>query len=282
MVIPVLNGEAHLGEQLDALAAQSYSGGWELVVADNGCADRTLEIARQPRAGLPEVRIADATSRRGINHARNAGVAAAKGDFLAFCDADDVVSPGWLEALADAAAGTDLVGGCNEWDELNDPMVIAWRPSSPMTELMRDLGFLPYTAGGNMGVWASVARELGWDERYRFGSSDQEFAWRAQLSGYRVAFAPSAVVQLRFRDSIRATARQHYRYGKSGPQLHRAFRHAGIPRNDNRAALRRWWRLATRIPDLWESRERRGYWVRTAAFRLGRIVGSVRARALVL
>jgi glycosyltransferase involved in cell wall biosynthesis len=282
VVIPVLNGEAHLGEQLDALAAQSYSGDWELVLADNGCADRTLEIARQPRAGLPEVRIADATSRRGINHARNAGVTATRGDFLAFCDADDVVSPCWLEALADAAVGADLVGGRNEWDELNAPMVVAWRPSPPMTELMRDHGFLPYTAGGNMGVWASVARELGWDESYRFGSSDQEFAWRAQLSGYRVAFAPGAVVQLRFRDSIRATARQHYRYGRSGPQLHRAFRHAGIPRSDNRAALRGWGRLATRIPDLWESRERRGYWVRKAAFRLGRVVGSVRARALVL
>ena len=50
-----------------------------------------------------------------------------------------------------------------------------------------------------MGVWASVARELGWDEDYRFGSSDQDFAWRAQLGGYRLAFAPDALVHLRFR-----------------------------------------------------------------------------------
>jgi glycosyltransferase involved in cell wall biosynthesis len=282
VVIPVLNGEPHLEDQLEALAGQTYSGRWEVVIADNGCTDGTLAIARRERPGLPEVRIADATARRGINHARNAGAAAAGGDFLAFCDADDVVSPGWLDALASAASGADLVGGRNEWSELNEPEVIAWRPSSPMTELMRGHDFLPYTAGGNMGVWADTARELRWDEGYRFGGSDQEFAWRAQLGGYEVAFAPDALVQLRFRRSIRATARQFYRYGVSGAQLHRAFRHAGIPRHDNRDALRRWWRLVRSVPDLWGPRNRRGYWVRVAAFRWGRLVGSLRARALVL
>jgi glycosyltransferase involved in cell wall biosynthesis len=282
VIIPVLNGEAHLAEQLSALAAQTYRGPWELVVADNGCSDRTLEIVRAWSGRVPAVRIADATARRGINHARNAGVDAARGDFLAFCDADDVADRGWLEALADAAREADLVGGRNEWEALNEPTVIAWRPSNPMTALMRDHDFLPYAAGGNLGVWAGVARELRWDERYRFGSSDQDFAWRAQLAGYRLAFAPDAVMQLRFRRTIVATARQHYRYGRSGPMLVRAFRDADIPRPDNRAALRRWGRLARRVPDLWKSRERRGHWIRTTSFRFGRLVGSIRARTLVL
>lgn len=282
VVIPVLDGEAHIGEQLEALAAQTYDGPWELVVADNGCTDGTIAVVESWSDRIPALRVADARRMRGINHARNAGTGAARGDFLAFCDADDVVGPGWLSALAAAAPGNDLVGGRNEWDALNDPTVIAWRPSGPMTELMRDHGFLPYTPGGNMGVWASVAHELGWDESYRFGGSDQEFAWRAQLRGYRVAFAPDALVQLRFRGSISETARQSYRYGRAGARLHRSFRDAGIPRPDNRGALRRWRQLATEVPDLWGTRERRGKWVRRAAFRTGRLVGSVRARTLVL
>jgi glycosyltransferase involved in cell wall biosynthesis len=282
VVIPVRNGEAHLGDQLDALAAQTYEGDWEVVVADNGCTDRTVEVAHRDRPGIPSLRIADARAKRGINHARNAGAAAARGDFLVFCDGDDVVTPGWLEAMARAAPGADLIGGRNEWDELNPPEVIAWRPSQPMTELMRGHGFLPYTAGGNMGIWASVAHELGWDESYRFGSSDQEFAWRAQLGGYRIGFAPDAVIQLRFRHSIRETARQHFRYGASGAHLHRSFRHAGIPKHDNRDALRRWWKLVKTSPDLFGPRERRGNWIRQASFRAGRLLGSVRARALVL
>lgn len=282
MITPVLNGEAHVGEQLAALASQSYDGAWELVVADNGCTDGTLDIVRSWRNRLPGVTIADATARRGLNHARNAGAAAARGDFLAFCDADDVVAPDWLEAMAMAAPHSHLVGGRNEWEMLNDPTVVAWRPSAPMTDLNRGHGFLPYASGGNLGVWTSVARGIGWDGRFTFGSSDQDFAWRAQLAGYHLAFAPDALVRLRFRHTLVALARQYYRYGRSGAQLHRAFRDAGIPKPDNRDALGRWYRLAVQLPDLWASRERRGKWIREAAFRLGRLEGSCRDRALVL
>jgi glycosyltransferase involved in cell wall biosynthesis len=282
VIIPVLNGEAHVAEQLAAIASQTYDGLWELVVVDNGCTDRTMQIVRGHADRLPALIIADARAKRGLNHARNAGAAAARGDFLAFCDADDVATPGWLAAMAEAAPDADLVGGRNEWDNLNDPMVVAWRPSKPMTELFRDHGFLQYAPGGNLGVWTGIAREIGWDERFKFGSSDQVFAWQAQLAGYRLAFAPDALMQLRFRTTIAATARQFYRYGRSGPQLHRAFRGLGIPKPDNRTALRRWRRLLEQTPDLWASRERRGGWIRTAAFQLGRLVGSVRARAIVL
>jgi glycosyltransferase involved in cell wall biosynthesis len=282
VIIPVLNGEDHVADQLGALASQTYDGAWELVVVDNGCTDRTIEIVRDHAGKVPALRIADARAKRGLNHARNTGAAVARGDFLAFCDADDVATPGWLAAMAKAARHADLIGGRNEWETLNEPMVIAWRPSLPMTGLMRDHGFLPYAAGGNLGTWAPVAREIGWDERFTFGSSDQVFAWRAQLAGYRLDFASDAVMQLRFRRSLAAMAQQYYRYGRSGPQLHRAFRDAGIPKPDNRGALRGWRTLVVGISDLWSSRARRGNWVRRAAFRVGRLVGSVRARALVL
>jgi glycosyltransferase involved in cell wall biosynthesis len=282
VVIPVLNGEDHVAGQLGALASQTYDGPWELVVVDNGCTDRTLEVVRTSAPGLPGLRIADATAKRGLSHARNVGAVAARGDFLTYCDADDVVSTGWLEAMAAAATDSDLVGGRNEWEALNDPTVIAWRASRPMTELMRDHDFLRYASGGNLGVWTAVAREIGWDERFVFGSSDHVFAWRAQLAGYHLSFAPDALVHLRFRNSVAATARQFYRYGRSGAQLHRAFRGAGIPKPDNRAALRKWRYLATHLSDLAASREHRGRWIRTAAYRFGRLEGSIRARAVVL
>lgn len=282
VVMPVLNGAAHIADQLAALAGQTYRGDWELVVVDNGCTDHSLEIVGEWTAKLPAVRIADARARRGLNRARNVGAAAAKGDFLAFCDADDVAAPGWLGAMADAAAEADIVGGRLEWETLNEPVVRAWRPQQPMTDLILDHGFLRYAPGGNLGVWTSVAREIGWDERFKFGSSDHGFAWNAQLAGYRLAYAPDALMRQRFRSTIWAMARQHYRYGKSGPQLQRAFRDAGLEPPDNRKALREWRRLAVEIPHLWGSREERGRWVRMAATRLGRIDGSVRARVLCL
>ena len=282
VVIPVLNGEAHIADQLAALAAQTYRGEWELVVVDNGCRDRSMAIVAEWAPKLPPVTIADATARRGLNRARNVGAVAANGDFLAFCDADDVATPGWLEAMARGAADADIVGGRLEWETLNDPVVQAWRPQRPMTDLLVDHGFLRYAPGGNMGAWTRVAREIGWDERFKFGSSDHGFAWNAQLAGYRLTYAPDALMRQRFRGTIWATARQHYRYGRSGPQLHRAFRGAGLEPPDNRAALREWRRLAVGVPQLWRSRAERGLWVRAAAVRAGRVTGSVRVRVLCL
>jgi glycosyltransferase involved in cell wall biosynthesis len=284
VVLPVLNGEPHIGEQLAALAAQTYRGRWELVVVDNGCRDRSMDTVRKWSARLPSVTIVDATARRGLNRARNAGAAAAKGDFLVYCDADDVATETWLEAMADAAVGADIVSGRLEWETLNDSVVLAWRPQAPMTDLAVDVehGFLPYAPGGNMGVWTRVAREIGWDDRFRFGSSDHTFSWNAQLAGYRLVYAPNALMQQRFRATIWATARQHYRYGKSGAQLRRAFRGAELKPYDHQEAMRRWRWLAVNVPHLWGSPEERGLYVRRASERLGRVAGSVRTRVLWL
>ncbi len=282
VVVPVLDGEEHLSDQLSALAGQTYDGAWELVVVDNGCSDRSIEIARGFAPRVPLLTIADATDRRGLNHARNVGAAAAHGDFLAFCDADDVAAPGWLAAMAQAAQEADIVGGLLDWETLNDPVIRAWRPQGPMTDLLVDHGFMRYAPGGNLGVWTRIAREIGWDERFRFGSSDHGFAWQAQLVGYSVAFAPEAIIQQRYRRTLWAMARQQFRYGSSGPQLQRAYSALGMPDPDNRQALQIWHRLLVSVPDLWHSRARRGHWIRIAAFRLGRLVGSARARVLCL
>jgi hypothetical protein len=89
------------------------------------------------------------------------------------------------------------------------------------------------------------------------------------------------VVRLRYRRSLRELARQYYSYGHSAPRLYRRFRQLGMTR-DNRQALW-WWRwLVNHARHLIESPERRGNWIRIAAFRCGRIGGSISARTLFL
>jgi glycosyltransferase involved in cell wall biosynthesis len=281
VIVPVRNGEAHVGDQMAALAAQTYTGAWELVVVDNGSTDRTVAVVESWRDRLPGLVVVDASERRGLNFARNAGVDAARGDFLAFCDSDDAAVPGWLTAMAAAAGGADIVGGEIELDELNEPVGHAWERAEPLRELPTG-GFVPYPPGGNCGIWASVAREIGWDEAFAFGSSDMEFGWRAQLAGFETAFVPDALMRLRFRRSVPALMRQHFRYGVSEPHLFRRFRPQGMPRSDVREALRTWRWLATNPSRLFHSRATRGHWLRVAAMRFGRLCGSVRWGVLYL
>ena len=279
VVVPVRNCAAYVGDQMAALASQTYAGPWEVLVVDNGCRDRSMEIVETWRDRLPPLQIVDASKRRGLNYARNMGVAAARGDFIAFCDADDAVAPDWLAAMADGATRADLLGGEVEFAELNDAVAQAQEAGKALGGLPLS-GPAPYPPGGNCGVWTTVAREIGWDEEFTFGASDMEFGWRARLAGFEAEYIPDAVIRVRFRKTLRALAKQYFRYGLSEPHLYRRFRGDGMPRSSIAEARHMWWWLVRHADWLAGTDSERGEWLRVAAVRTGRLLGSLRWRVL--
>lgn len=276
VIVPVRNGAAVLAGQLAALADQEYPGEWEVVVVDNASTDGSAAMAASWTGRLP-LRVIRAERAPGINVARNEGAAAARGDLLLFCDADDVVAPGWLAAMATTAARADVVGGRLDDTALNRPDQRSWRPPAPEASLPWALRFLPYAPGGNLAVWTEVWQALhGFDERFAIGGTEIEFCWRAQLAGYRMGFAPGAVVGVRHRDSLGALARQFHRYGMAQAQLYAHFRDRGAPRSDTREALCDWWWAARSAT----TRRHRPEALRVLALRAGRLRGSARHRVL--
>ena len=283
VVIPVRNGAATLARQLEALANQTYQGRWEVVVADNGSTDGTVELVGEWTAKLPCLRLVDASDRVSTNHARNVGAAAARGDLLGFCDADDVATRGWLAAMVVALRSYDLVGGRLDDGTLNDPVSRSWRARPDADGLPSALRFRPYATSANLGMRAEVLRALGgWNEDFVRGGTEVELCWRAQLAGYRLGYAPDAVMQYRYRTTRWAFAYQLYRYGRAEAQLFRAFRDRGAPRPSVYRACRAWAWTVVHLPYLLRSRTHQGRWLRTAAFRLGRLAGSVRFRTICL
>lgn len=94
VVIPAHNARTTIDEQLDALMRQTYDRPFEVLLCDNGSTDGTAaHVTTRPRCEAYELRVIDASAVPGASYARNLGAAVATGEFLAFCDADDKVSP---------------------------------------------------------------------------------------------------------------------------------------------------------------------------------------------
>ena len=280
VVIPVHNAVNTLLEALEALDAQEYDGEWEVLVADNGSTDGSADVARRWLARRANGELVSATECRSAGHARNVAAARARGDFLAFCDSDDVVDAGWLAALAEAAVGGDLVAGPVEVDRLNDGLPRSWHRVSPRAGALERYRFLGYASGSNAGVWADVFHRVGgYNESFRAGE-DIEFSWRAQLASFELVWADEAVVHQRLRTEIAALARQHYGYGTTGPRLYRRFREAGMPPRRTRDTLRTWAWILGSAPAIVFSARMRGRWAIETAMAAGRIGSSLRERVL--
>lgn len=282
-MIPARNAAALLPMQLEALANQTFSGSWEVVIADNGSSDDTAGVALAWRDKLPHLRVVNASARSGASHARNVGARAAKGQLLLFCDADDEAAPGWLAAMIQTARHFDAVGGPLDNERLNDPVSFSWHRKTALNELPVVGGFLPYALTANCGVWAEVLNELeGFDETYRSAGEDTEFFWRLQLKGFTLGFSEGASMHRRLRDDLYSLAKQFYGYGKSGPLLYKSFRAQGMPRSSITMAVRSWAWIVLHGFYLLADRSRKGQWVRAASMRAGKMVGSLKARTLWL
>ncbi|MDP9402817.1 MAG: glycosyltransferase [Actinomycetota bacterium] len=283
VVIPALNAADVIGGQLEALSRQTYTGPWEVVVVDNGSTDGTAEVAAGWADRLPGLRVVDASARRGHTVARNAGAAAATGDFLLYCDADDVAYPGWVAAMAEAAASGDVLGGYLETETLNNDNNRSWRMRQRLDRLPTKMGFLPLAITANFGIRKSVLLWIGgFNEDYAEGCNDVEVSWRAQVAGYELCFVPEAVMAYRLRTSLRGLAKQMYRRGLAEPQLYRDFRPHGVPK---RSALRMaggWAKLIVDLPLVLQGPGPRGQWVTRVATLAGRARGSIQHRSLYL
>jgi glycosyltransferase involved in cell wall biosynthesis len=274
VIIPVRDGADTIAEQLEALSNQTYEGPFDVIVADNGSTDGTQAIARNWASRLPALTVLDASRRPNAAFARNLAAGAATAEFLAFCDADDVVTPTWLAALAAAARDFDIVTGPQDVTQLNAPAVQSWRPTR-RRQLTRANRFLPFAPSCNVGVWASVFRETGgFNEDYP-SAEDVEWSWRAVLASFTIGFADDAVVHYRYRSSAWTAARQGYNSAIGWARLQRDYGSRGLERPPFTRSVRAWLWLVARSPYL-TSRARRGIWMRRAGEAVGRVSGTLR------
>ena len=97
IIVPVYNAEEYINECLNSIKNQTYSD-FEVIIIDDGSTDQSLVIAEEYKAEDYRFKIFSQDN-KGSSAARNAGLRLAKGEYIAFVDADDWIEKDFLEIL---------------------------------------------------------------------------------------------------------------------------------------------------------------------------------------
>ena len=112
VIVPVHNTGKYLSKCLDSLLGQTLTD-LEVICINDGSTDDSLEILSQYAQKDKRIKIIDFKENKGVSVARNEGIKAAMGDYVAFMDSDDLVDLDFYEKLYEKACqtGADIVKG---------------------------------------------------------------------------------------------------------------------------------------------------------------------------
>ena len=217
IVVCTHNGAATIGPCLSSLQRLNYPQ-YDVIVVDDGSADDAPAVV----ARYPAVRYVR-QPHLGLSAARNAGLALATGDVVAYTDDDCEADPDWLYHLATVLARGRYaaVGGPNLTPAGDGPVAdcVALAPGGPAHVLLDDRT-ADHVPGCNLAVWTDVARSVGgFDPRFRRAGDDVDFTWRLRDAGHAVGFAPAAQVWHHRRRTVAAYLRQQRGYGHAEAML---------------------------------------------------------------
>lgn len=201
VIIPVYNDQNGLVQSLEALSRQTYPRrSLEVIVVDNNSSPPiTIPSEFSDFARL------HSCSKPGAYTSRNVGIRAARGEILAFTDADCYPEKDWLKngiAALLSGANEHIIGG-----EIS--LCLSSKPTA--TEYYQYLvGFmqkeniesLGFSATANLFVTRQQLDKIGLFDDELLSAGDREWCWRAQRHGFTITYAPTTVVYTKCRRSL--------------------------------------------------------------------------------
>jgi glycosyltransferase involved in cell wall biosynthesis len=184
VIVPVCKAETTIREAIASVDAQAFRDG-EIIVVDDASPDRTAEIVRTE---FPRVTLIGLPDNRGPAAARNAGIAKAGGEWIAFLDGDDAWLPWRLalqfDALRENPDAVLLCGGVSLFGEPapGAPAAEAARRATRRVALEEFIDDNPVPTSTVLARAETVRRVGGFDERFR-GPEDIDLWMRMAAAG---------------------------------------------------------------------------------------------------
>lgn len=223
VVVPTRNRAELVARLLHQLASLDPGPSYEVIVVDEGSSDGTPDLLRR-FADLHGFTIIRHDEPRGLPAARNAGLDAATGEYIAWIDDDDLTSPDRLRRQHEALTAGTAGWSCSARVDIDDDLTIIGHYRCPDPDgalLPRLLRFncLPTAAQGLLVERALAADLGGYDESLR-SAEDWEFCIRLcergdphlldePLVGYRTGVASMSTDTARMDEAISAVAAKH-------------------------------------------------------------------------
>ena len=208
IVLCTFNRAPLLGPALDAVLSQTEgSPPYEVLVVDNNSRDHTRELVQQRQATAGSRLRYVFEAQQGLSFARNAGIARARGDLVAFTDDDIRVAPNWVSSIQkafDTHADVDCVGGriLPEWSA--PPPRWLTRNTWVGALALQDYGPERFSvdranpvclAGANLLFRKQVFDEIGaFSTEFGSRSEDTELMTRFWSAGRRAMYVPEVAV----------------------------------------------------------------------------------------
>ena len=202
VIMPVYNSEKYLSATIESVLKQSLAE-FELLLVDDGSKDNSGKICDQYAEKDSRVKVFHKQN-GGICSARNKGLEEAEGEYIAFCDNDDLYLEGLLEDSYRLAKknNADVVRYSRIYRVIKDDVVLAEEKTN-----FKDAVYSSEDFGVNFdqinkageGIWAGIYRRtflkeygIGFDESMKFGYEDLDFVTRIYLHKPRIVLNSNA------------------------------------------------------------------------------------------
>jgi glycosyltransferase involved in cell wall biosynthesis len=243
VIVPVYNGEATIRGAVERILGQTVVPE-EVIVVDDGSTDGTAAVLASFGSRICVLR----QRNQGPAAARNAGIRASRGHYLAMTDSDCYPEPAWLAQLL---SGFDdkSVGGTGGIVRGARPTLIGdYLDRIGLLDAAPDAsGEIPYVITANACYRRSALLEAGlFDESFRRpGGEEAELGRRVRACGYRFRRVEGAIVGHEHRQDLVSLLRTLATYGEGAARLATLWPEAVIPRPGRRllrqlAAVRTW------------------------------------------
>ena len=184
IIIPLHNKEAYIGEALRSVQTQDFPD-WEAIVIENHSSDSGADVVRVIARSDDRVRLIEAgKSVRGPGAARNTGLSIARGDWIQFLDADDLILTGhfgrqWTAARA-SSCGDIITCDWLEGPGIDSSECVVKKPTNSRSTLDCSIASIAYTPWVVHAAWVKKSA-LGefpwWDERFDSQMAEDHVFW---------------------------------------------------------------------------------------------------------